>query len=58
MNNEQVKNINLRSYNHWLAIKLYVINDICQAIACGSDYFHCALNSQVSPSVIPLINCY
>ena len=41
--------INNKSCNHWLVIKLCVINDICQAIACGFDYFHCMFNSQVAP---------
>ena len=31
-----------------VVIKLSIINDICQAIACSSDYFHCVFTSQVT----------
>ena len=31
-----------------VVIKLSIINDICQAIACSSDYFHCVVTSQVT----------
>ena len=44
-----------KNCNHQLVIKLCVINDICQAIACCFDYFYCVFNSQVA---LNIENCH